>query len=547
MPRSLTGSLTKMTSRRVRGTVPAVFFATLAICLASAAAASAFAPFPQVSAGLAHTCGLRLTDGFLTCWGGVGLDDGQVTLPNDLGAVKQVSAGAYDTCAIKSVDSTVACWGAQELGHDKGQVTVPDGLGAVKQVSAGFLHGCAVQSADDSVACWGGGMYDVGQATVSSDLGAVKQVSAGFFHTCAVKAVDNTVVCWGAETGTYAHGQSAVPASLGAVKQVSASFFHTCAVKAVDNTVVCWGAVNTASGNADYGQTSVPADLGQVRQVSAGVYHTCAVKTNAAITCWGATGYDWGQTEVPESDFLSLSGSIVNFGDSNGLDFGDVTAGQRSAVISIPILSKSTAQGAPLSVKTVAFTTSPSSDSYSIVSQNCTTAPLDDGDYCVVRVRFTPKIWQREEVAASLTITDDSPAGTHTLPVTGTALAPSSLVLQNFSWVPGFGGPGGNFYWETSESAKVTITLNQPVKTVVTVKRGKKKTKKTITTVKPVIIVANRASGLPTSNGVITTLPTFVWDGKVNRKPAAKGTWSLTITAVGPHGKATLSRPMTIG
>ena len=579
---------TKMTSRRVRGTVPAIFFATLAICLSSAAAASAGEPiFPQVSAGLSHTCGLRATDGSLKCWGGVGFNYGEVTVPADLGAVKQVSAGVSDTCAIKSADDTLTCWGGIDLDYGQatvppglgavkqvsagiyitcavksaddtvacwggrlpgaGQIDPPGGLGAVKQVSAGLLHACAIKSADDTVVCWGGGMTDTGQSTVPAGLGAVKQVSAGPFHTCAVKALDNTVVCWGAETGSSAHGQSAVPTDLGAVKQVSAGGFHTCAVKAADSAVACWGAVNTSYANADYGQTTVPAGLRQVKQVSSGFDHTCAVKANATITCWGGDVHGYGQNAVPDVEFPSLSGSVVNFGDSNGLDFGDVTAGQRSAVISIPILSKSLAPDAALTVAQVAFTTSPPFGSYSIISQNCTTATLADGDYCVVRVRFTPKIWQRDEVTASLTITDDSPAGTHTVPLTGTALAPSSFVLQNFSWVPALGGPGGNFYWEASESAKVTITLAQPVTTVVTVKKGKKKTKKSVTKVQPVPIVANRASGLPTSDGVITTLPTFVWDGKVNRKPAARGTWTVTITAVGPHGKATLSRPMTIG
>ncbi len=61
--------------------------------------------FIQVSAGYAHTCGLR-TDGTLACWGCN--DYGQAAPP--AGTFSQVSAGGYHTCGLQT-DGTLACWG----------------------------------------------------------------------------------------------------------------------------------------------------------------------------------------------------------------------------------------------------------------------------------------------------------------------------------------------------------------------------------------------------------------------------------------------------
>ena len=57
--------------------------------------------------------------------------------------------------------------------------------------------------------------------------------------------------------------------------------------------------------------------------------------------------------------------------------------------------------------------------------------------------------------------------------------------------------------------------------------------------VKPVTLVANKLSSAG-PNG-------FLWDGKVNKKLAAKGRWEAKITAVSGGRKATLTQfPITI-
>jgi len=73
--------------------------------------------FTQVSAGNAHTCGVRTT-GSVRCWGYNYY--GQATPP--LGSFTSVSAGRYHTCGVKT-DGTVACWG----DDTSGQATPPSG------------------------------------------------------------------------------------------------------------------------------------------------------------------------------------------------------------------------------------------------------------------------------------------------------------------------------------------------------------------------------------------------------------------------------------
>ena len=69
------------------------------------------ATFSQVSAGGAHTCGVK-TDGTLACWGWNKY--GRATPP--AGSFSQVSAGGAYTCGLKT-DGTVACWGNNEYGQ----------------------------------------------------------------------------------------------------------------------------------------------------------------------------------------------------------------------------------------------------------------------------------------------------------------------------------------------------------------------------------------------------------------------------------------------
>ena len=158
--------------------------------------------FASVSAGAAHTCGVK-TNGSVACWGHDGF--GQATPP--AGEFASVSAGAAHTCGVKT-NGSVACWGYDSLG----QAAPPEGEFA--SVSVGFAparprnalfvpvgayaHTCGVRT-DGSVACWGDN--GLGQATPPD--GEFASVSAGEGHTCGVKT-NGSVACWGESTDTLA-------------------------------------------------------------------------------------------------------------------------------------------------------------------------------------------------------------------------------------------------------------------------------------------------------------------------------------------------------
>ena len=121
--------------------------------------------FATVSAGLAHTCALRIS-GIVRCWG----DDsnGQTTVPQ--GTYSAVSAGRRHSCGV-STDGTVACWGDGQWGQ------TDEPVGTFTTVSAGAWHSCGVRT-DSSIACWG--------ADASAQRGFSGQADApeGAFSLC---------------------------------------------------------------------------------------------------------------------------------------------------------------------------------------------------------------------------------------------------------------------------------------------------------------------------------------------------------------------------
>ena len=358
--------------------------------------------------------------------------------------------------------------------------------------------------------------------TSSAQAATFPSISAGQEHTCAIKTND-TVACW----GWNAFGQATVPTDLGTVKQITGGYNHTCAIKTND-TATCWGY------NGD-GQVSVPAGLGTVKQITAGGSHTCAIKTNGTAACWGRSSE--GQASVPAGAFPSLSGALVDLGDSGGLDFGDVTGGQRSAVLRSFITSSPSAPGAALTIGTVTLAGSGGA-AFQLLTPSCTTGQvINDGESCPLRVRFTPKVWQRGDLSAQVTVTDDSTLGTHTIPLSGTALAPSAFILQNTTATPE--STKVDFKWETSDNSNVTITIAQRVTTTIKVKKGKKTTTKKVTTIKqlPVTTIPNATAGPGT----------YSWNRKLAGKAAAKGTWTWTLTAKSARGTLTKTATVTLG
>ncbi|GEP45562.1 InlB B-repeat-containing protein [Brevifollis gellanilyticus] len=226
-----------------------------------------FGPYQAVSSGLGMLA-IR-TDGTLAAWGGL------LPLPPDLGTITDVSASGH-AVALKA-DGTVIAWGQ----NNQGQTTVPANLGTVIDVVAGGEHTVVLKS-NGTVVAWGANTE--GQSTVPAGLSNVIAIAAGSYHTVALKA-DGTVVSWGYNLMK----QTTIPAGLNHVTAIAAGAYHTVALRA-NGTVVAWG-------DNDRGQRTVPVGLSEVTAISATAFHTLALKKDGTVVAWGSNEH--GQCSVP--------------------------------------------------------------------------------------------------------------------------------------------------------------------------------------------------------------------------------------------------------
>jgi alpha-tubulin suppressor-like RCC1 family protein len=226
-------------------------------------------PWTTVSAGNAHSCGIR-TDGSLWCWGDNFL--GQLALGSELeidqprrveGAKwSAVSAGSQHTCGLQ-VDGSLWCWGRSFEG----------------EIGIGFIGNA------------------VSEPTPAQVEGTWHSVTAGGQHTCGLRA-DSTLWCWGRNTdGQLGTGASTfleqpspvqVPQVATAWSQVAAGFSHTCAIDAV-GSLFCWGTGNSGElgDGAQTGHTvPMPVNGDTWTKIATGFGFTCGI-TSGHLRCWG--------------------------------------------------------------------------------------------------------------------------------------------------------------------------------------------------------------------------------------------------------------------
>ena len=250
--------------------------------------------YTDVSAGQSHTCGLR-TNGTIDCWGNN--DYGQTNVPERI--FKKLDTGANHTCGVRLEDGAIKCWGADNESQTgiqaKGTPFIP--LGPYTDVAAGQFHTCGLRT-DNTITCWGAVGQDKGQTTPPA--GKFYAVSAGRFHTCGIQRPatrgitdgGGAVKCWG--DNTY-YQISKTPT--GKFIDVSAGGYHTCG-RRPELTIECWG--STAHGLVD----DIPP--GEFRSVSAGWFHTCGIQQTTAkaisgpVKCWGNNKLE--QTDAPSDD-----------------------------------------------------------------------------------------------------------------------------------------------------------------------------------------------------------------------------------------------------
>src|SRR3989339_575262 len=144
--------------------------------------------YKSVSAGYQQTCGLRANDSRVLCWGNG--DYGQlgdcstavhnVGNPNvttDSSEYLSVNTKGWHTCGIRVNDSRVLCWGYDNHGQlgdgqtaNNGNPNITTDSSIYSSVSAGYYHTCGIRTNDSRVLCWGEGDYgQLGDGQTTTD------------------------------------------------------------------------------------------------------------------------------------------------------------------------------------------------------------------------------------------------------------------------------------------------------------------------------------------------------------------------------------------
>src|SRR3989339_351237 len=340
--------------------------------------------YSSISARQSHTCGIRQNDSRVLCWGNGDygqLGDGStsahsVSNPNvttDSSSYSSMEVGYYHTCGIRVNDSRVLCWGNGTLGD--GETTenlnpnVTTDNSSYSSISAGRLHTCGIRANDSRVLCWGESLYgrlgdgqsgvDVLNPNLTTDTSPYKK---GFTQgeEVLVSILGNAYIkkgeiwklgCRAYDFTTYSSWMNSTamtilssPPTMATVKinsttnsstenikgycnatdtdgddlayqyqwyngstvyfngtlfkdgSISAGEFHTCGIRANDSRVLCWG--GSTEGQLGDGETTtrlVPtltSDTSTYLRISAGEGTTCGIRANdSRVLCWGDGQY----------------------------------------------------------------------------------------------------------------------------------------------------------------------------------------------------------------------------------------------------------------
>lgn len=209
-----------------------------------------------------YSCGTRLPDRAMLCWGGAGVGtEGPPVLPSSptpqvvagVPTLENLSAGSAFVCGREVGGTRWYCFGktgAEELSPGT-RITSATGVTSVTPI--GDRRGCFVQ-ADSTAACFG-----LGVGTVAAPLALPgdikwKSFSNGFtYHYCGIDSA-SVGYCWGNNgtgqigDGTLTSRANPTPISGRWVQLAPAlgpggggSIDHTCGLN-VDGQVYCWGA-----------------------------------------------------------------------------------------------------------------------------------------------------------------------------------------------------------------------------------------------------------------------------------------------------------------
>lgn len=262
------------------------------------------------------------TSGYLRCWGNKQLEadletnylrSNPIIEASNL-QFKTLSVGYRGSCGIRLSDDTLWCWGENTGNGTSAPQSAPVAVDApttYKLVSVGDSNSCAITSTDD-LKCWGDnsdgtlGLGDTNPRLTPTLVGATKysQVSVSSTFACGITAA-NALNCWGANTYGIGDGtsSSSVPAPIAApttFTRVAITGGSTaCAIRASDSRVMCWGygstigdgATSTRAAPVVTSDTAAYTELyGALNSSTSGGGTMCGKAINGGVfdvKCWG--------------------------------------------------------------------------------------------------------------------------------------------------------------------------------------------------------------------------------------------------------------------
>ena len=234
----------------------------------------------------------------------------------------------------------------------------------------------------------------------------------------------------------------------------------------------------------------------------------------------------------------------------NGLDFGETVGGSSTPTVKVYFANLTQLFGADgalsevngdlgaLGLNVIGISNESTSPFY-VTANGCDGASLVPGSRCSFRVKFDPFPWQRGEFTRELMVQDST--GWHALTLSGVALETPKFLI--YKPVARLAAGQASFSWYMTDSAKITISITQPVKATVRVRKGRKTVKKVVTTIKPVVIktILKQEAGAVGQGGSVIS-----WNTKIAGKPAAKGNWTVSIKAQSRRGAMTVTAPLKL-
>jgi alpha-tubulin suppressor-like RCC1 family protein len=293
-------------------------------------------PFKSISKGYFSSCLLRDDDTAMCYgdnWAGQ-LGDGTTTSSGNTPVTvsgghrwKKITPASSATCGVRITDNTLWCWGNNSNGAYGNNTTTssltPVQIGSDQwlDVAGNDASMCGVKI-DGSLWCWGeNGNYQLGTNNTTDSLVPVQPTGSGAFtwknvyESCA-KRSDDTLWCWGDYAGS-GYGTRQVPTEIttgGTWKTLEGGNGNVprCAIKS-DDTAWCWGpGFAGALGDGVFGyrhtvEMALPVQGGvKFKAISTGPTHACGIPLETSdMLCWGSAEFDRFRSKYSTAAYLT--------------------------------------------------------------------------------------------------------------------------------------------------------------------------------------------------------------------------------------------------